>query len=83
MVNRKLSERLILALIFVFFVFSKNAEAYIEPGTTTYLLQILIAFLAGGIYAIKIFWNKIKMVFIALFTKKMKTTKNKKNEDLA
>ncbi len=46
------------------------AYAYIDPGTGSYLLQILIAAVLGGLFAIKIFWGNIKSFFRGLFTGK-------------
>ena len=39
---------------------SQNAHAYIDPGTGSYLLQILIASVVSGLFVIKIWWAKIK-----------------------
>ncbi len=44
--------------------------AYIDPGTGSYLLQILLAGALGGALAIKIFWKRIKIFFAGLFGKK-------------
>ncbi|MEW6530655.1 MAG: hypothetical protein AB1473_07450 [Thermodesulfobacteriota bacterium] len=36
------------------------ASAYIDPGAGSYALQVLIAFLVGALFAIKVYWNKLK-----------------------
>jgi hypothetical protein len=36
------------------------AEAYIDPGAGSYLLQILAASIFGALFAIKLFWQRIK-----------------------
>ncbi|MBN2351734.1 MAG: hypothetical protein JXD23_04120 [Spirochaetales bacterium] len=48
-------------LFFGFFLlFAFVAECgYIDPGTGSYFIQILIGVLAGGLFALKIFWKKI------------------------
>jgi hypothetical protein len=47
--------RLILFLILI-----PSVEcAYIDPGTGSYFIQVLIAALAGGALAVKIFWRRI------------------------
>ena len=33
--------------------------AYVDPGTGSYLLQLLIATILGSLFAIKIYWRKI------------------------
>ena len=45
------------------------AHGDLDPGTVSYLCQILIAALVGGLFAIKIFWVKIKLFFLRLFGK--------------
>jgi hypothetical protein len=44
-------------------LFPASAQAYIDPGTGSYVLQIVIAGLAAGAFAIKLFWRKIKALF--------------------
>ena len=36
------------------------AHAYIDPGTGSYLLQIIAAAVLAGIFVIKSFWKSIK-----------------------
>lgn len=51
-------------------LFAGTAHAYIDPGTGSYLLQILVAALLGGLFAVKIFWGNIKGFFKRLFSRK-------------
>ena len=68
--------RMILFIAFVVFVllfssiFTQKAEAYLDPGTGSYIFQILIAGIVGGIFVIKQFWNKITAFFKTLFSTK-------------
>ena len=48
---------------------SQNAYSYIDPGTGSYLFQILIATLIGAFFSIKIFGKKITTFIKDLFTK--------------
>ncbi len=57
----------VLFLLIVFF--SKNSYAYLDPGTGSYIFQLLIAGIIGGIFSLKIFWTKIKSFFKNLFSK--------------
>jgi hypothetical protein len=43
---------------------------YLDPGSGSYLIQILIAALLGGAFAIKAFWKQISGFFASLFGKK-------------
>lgn len=47
-----------------------NAFAYLDPGTGSYIFQVLVATLIGGIFTLKIYWQKIKNFFISRFSKK-------------
>ncbi|MCK4817146.1 hypothetical protein KA005_15355, partial [bacterium] len=48
--------------------------AYIEPGSVSYIFQLIIGALIGGLFAARVFWNKIKI----FFKKKRKTPKKEK-----
>ena len=54
----------------VFMMCAKKAYAYLDPGTGSYMLQLFIAAVVGGLFAIKIFWGKIVLFFKGLFSKK-------------
>ena len=45
------------------FAYVPDAFAYLDPGTGSILLQGLIAGLAGGLMAIRLYWRKLKEVF--------------------
>lgn len=49
---------------------SQNAFAYLDPGTGSYIFQVLIATIVAGLFAIKMFWQKIKSFFLNNFFKK-------------
>ena len=71
-----------LKIFFIFFtlssfVFPGKAYAYLDPGTGSYFLQLIIAALLGGLFAIKLFWGKIKIFLKNLFVRKVKPGKNK------
>ena len=36
---------------------------YLDPGSGSFLIQLLLAALLGGAFAIKIYWKKIKVLF--------------------
>lgn len=47
----------------------KIVLAYVDPGTGSYLLQMLIAAILGGLFAIKMYWKKIMYFFSNKFSK--------------
>jgi hypothetical protein len=44
-------------------------KAYIDPGTGSLIIQVLIAGLVGIIYLIKVFWRNIKEYLLKLLRK--------------
>ena len=51
--------------------------AYIDPGTGSLIIQVLIGALAGALVATKIFWSRIKAFFKDLFS----TGSNRREDD--
>lgn len=51
--------RLLTTLLILTLIFPKQAYAYLDPGTNSYLYQIAIASLLGGLLTIKLFSKKI------------------------
>ena len=37
----------------------REAYAYLDPGTGSYILQILVAALFGALFMLKVFWGRI------------------------
>ncbi len=73
-----------LIVLFLSVVYATPVYAYLDPGSGSYLLQIIIAGLVGGLFTIKTFWFQIKSFFtnIFIFSKKNKTkAAPKKNGD--
>ena len=65
----------VLALYFVFAAVPATVYAYVDPGTGSYVFQLILAFFLGGFLGAKVFWRKIKAFFTAIFFrgKKKKT----------
>lgn len=60
-----------LFLIFTFFLMTaKKADAYLDPGTGSFMFQIIIGSIIGAIFTAKIYFKKIKLFFLSLFQKK-------------
>jgi len=55
--------------------FPYNVHAYLDPGTGSYFLQLIIAGFLGSLFAIKFQWKKIKTFFINVFPKRKKIEK--------
>ena len=63
-------------LNFVLYLFPVNALAYLDPGSGSYVVQILIASLAGIGFFVKTYWKQIK----GIFSQRNKNSKEKSDE---
>jgi tellurite resistance protein TehA-like permease len=52
--------------------FAEDAYAYLDPGSFSYVIQVIIAVAVGALYALKVYWGKIKAFF----------SKNNKEENI-
>ena len=50
-------------------MFPQVSYAYLDPGTGSYIFQIILATFVGAAYMIKIYWTKVKTFFVNLFSK--------------
>ena len=48
----------------------KTAYAYLDPGTGSYVIQMIIAALVGVAFVIKIYWGKTKTFLANLISKR-------------
>lgn len=60
---------LLVAVVLVCLIFPRRAYAYLDPGTGSYILQLVLAGLLGAAFAVKLFWKNIKTFFAGLFSK--------------
>ena len=59
-----------IALLFVCLLsYPRSVFAYLDPGTGSYIFQIVIAGLLGAAFAVKVFWVKIKTFLMGVFSK--------------
>jgi hypothetical protein len=71
---------LAITVLFFFVCYQKAYSstkicAYIDPGTGSLVIQVIIGVLCGGLFMIKLFWKKIKMLFANLFSGDRKSGK--------
>jgi len=64
--------RLAVLVLFIHFISSTQARSYLDPGTGSYMFQLFLMFLVGGLFAIKLYWKKIRLFFASLLAKKTK-----------
>ena len=66
----------VFIILILLSVFPHNVYAYIDPGNGSYILQVLLASLFGGLFALKLFWKKIKHFFAVHSTKRQQRDTN-------
>ncbi len=57
-------------------VLARDAHAYVDPGTGSYVLQIVIAGVVAGLFAIKTFWLQIVAFFGSHFGRRSPTRRD-------
>ena len=60
----------LLALMFVLGPGARTAEAYIDPGTGSMVIQVLLGTLLAGGFALKLFWRQITGFLARLFARR-------------
>lgn len=65
----KLSSAVIIILVLML-TSPKCAYAYVDPGTGSFVVQLILGFIFGSIIGIKLYWKKIKSFFAKLFSRK-------------
>jgi len=64
----------LFVIIFIFlFISPTQANAYIDPGSGSYMIQFLLAFLVGGIVMVKGYFSPIKAFLRKIFSKSKKS----------
>ncbi|MDP7248285.1 MAG: hypothetical protein QGF00_01680 [Planctomycetota bacterium] len=65
------------ALILYLYLAVREAHAYIDPGTGSYILQIIVAGLLGAAYALKLYWTKVWL----FLTNKLSSSKSSSTDE--
>ncbi|GAF94702.1 unnamed protein product [marine sediment metagenome] len=63
---------MIFIIILVILLFPCYLLAYLDPGTGSYIIQMVLAGIVGTLFVIKIYWKKVKNYFRNLFHSKDK-----------
>ena len=67
-----LKAMIICSVLFVL-IFADVACAYLDPGTGSYLFQMLLAGLVGAAVTVRLFWQHIKLFFSRIFSRRRNT----------
>lgn len=52
-------------------IFPQSAYAYLDPGTGSFLLQLLVAGIMGALYTLKLYWYGFKAFVFNLLGKQI------------
>ncbi len=74
----KMNKLKIIFIVFSILLLPKISFAYLDPGTGSYIYQLIIAGIVGASYTVKVFWGRIKTFFIKLSSKKSHDGKDNK-----
>jgi hypothetical protein len=44
-------------------ILERDAEAYLDPGTGSFVFQTVMAMVVGSAFALKTYWRRIKTLF--------------------
>ena len=75
MQHRRILTSLAAFLAAFLFFLPREANAYIDPGTGSYILQIALAAVLGGLFALKVFWKNIKLFIVNRLSGRQKHNK--------
>ena len=60
---RQLGSFLVVSILLIVFGFEDSALAYLDPGTGSMVLQLLLGGIAGAVVILKLYWRR----FVGLF----------------
>ena len=55
--------------VFLLPLSSQDIHAYLDLGTGSLVIQVLIGFFVGGLFLLKVFWGKVKAFVKGIFSK--------------
>jgi len=59
-----------VVLAFFYLPFPQTADHYyLDPGSGSIIIQVVIAVAVGGLFAVKLFWHRIKSFFRSVFSR--------------
>ena len=48
----------------------ETGNAYLDPGSGSFILQLILASLMGALFMLGVYWKKVKAFFLDLFSGK-------------
>jgi hypothetical protein len=63
---------MILVVVFSSLAFAQSALAYLDPASGSMILQLLLGGIAGVLVVLKLYWRRVKTLFLGLIGHKAK-----------
>ena len=61
--EKPLRSALLILLLLILWLPARDAHAYLDPGTGSFLLQAVIALVMGALLSLKLYWQQFKSFF--------------------
>lgn len=71
MKNSSNARNVVIAGTIVLILTPATAWAYLDPGTSSFFIQVIIAGIIGALFTVKLFFHRVKAFFSRLFTRKV------------
>lgn len=72
-VSRKMLKAPILPLLGIvvslLVLSERTAEAYVDPGTASYIFQVIAGGVLGAVFLLRTYWNRVLMTIRSLVTR--------------
>lgn len=68
----------LLVIVLLLFVSVREAHAYLDPGSGSMVLQVILGGIAGLMLAVKLFWGRILAFFGVRSSKEEESTEDPK-----
>ncbi|MGK0296860.1 MAG: hypothetical protein ACI9XC_000459 [Gammaproteobacteria bacterium] len=69
-----------LSILFIGLCYSQSAAAYLDPGTGSLILQMLIAGIIGAMFTIKLYWYRLMDFVDRIFGKSTESESDSDND---
>jgi hypothetical protein len=69
----------VVLMLLIGFLLPGTSYAYLDPGTGSYVLQLLLATIVGILFAIRLFWGRIKSFLKRLAGKQVSEDSDEKD----
>jgi len=74
--------KIIILILTYLFCITSNANAYLDPGTGSIILNAILAFIAGAAVTVSLWWMNLKIFIKKVFRLDKKNINEDTDEDI-